>query len=107
MTNPLERQMVECKRCDKSGEVHINDGFQSIIGRCPACRGTKKVPEPAEQWAERCAKIANKLVRKVSVFLCPAHSGSICRDCASYPPHSNACAKTILDMVAKEIEDEA
>jgi hypothetical protein len=65
---PLARRSVPCPMCGGAGKVTKyrlrfprSLPIYAYEADCEVCKGFKTMPEPAEEWAERCAAIALKL----------------------------------------------
>jgi hypothetical protein len=79
MSDPLERRMLRCSWSDESGRCDENAAFRATCGGC----NNGLVPEPAEQWAKRCAdearkweKVARWLAQYLSDWLGECPSGA-------------------------------
>jgi hypothetical protein len=98
MTNPLERQLIQCPDFRK-GElcncIRWPDDCEYINSE-EFCGDQHLVKEPAEQRAERCAKIADKLATLVVWFTIGERIG----------PNFEAQKAEWLDKIAKEVADE-
>ena len=71
--DPLARRMVTCPKCKGAGGSTEPDGYGER-GWSPyfGCKGTGKVPEPAEVWAERLAKMCKWLAKQLEHRLPPS-----------------------------------
>jgi hypothetical protein len=72
-TDPLARRSVTCPDCDGEGRIEIHNPEGDYGENCPVCHGMKHLPEPAEEWAERCAAIAREVAREM-----------VCKGCAGW-----------------------
>lgn len=102
----LRRRMVECPTCHGEGKAYYGDNTGYVKCWNPLCMHTGKVPEPAEVWAERNARVALQLCKQGRFYKCKYQAGW--DDCTFCTVHHDIdkCNEARLSAALTAVEKE-